>query len=458
MRKAVVLVLFAVFSYAEVLPYLDKNDDFKIVKNINIIIDRWNKTLSHYNGSISFFNQSIGYVTQGIDRANTNNETGIIFPVKDITQSIDRANIHKDKLSYDVVFENLYKAKNELLSYKNIDIDQFATAKSSKVCRQILDEKLFLKQDSKYIVYSDNASKRLLFSTTHFSGISKTPSLFDIKIDNDIDEKNETQIYDVISIFEEKKSHRYDNDAKVEIYTRLWGSDVNIFAINGAIYLNLLPHIDDGIYRVFVYDKKGKLFDQACEIKRSVTDYRERIEKQNKLCQKVINGQYTKPEWTSLFNIFDNTSLSQFKKDISTAEKKFRRFEFGIEYNRAFLVDYDNTGKKKLLLNAMYASGTGAWCNYYMYLTYETNEQEKFATLAPNDEDSYFYTKHISECFQKEELITVDGKNYILTAFNASGSYNNNKDIYSLYEMKRDKNGTLQSEQVCDFVPIYKYE
>jgi hypothetical protein len=442
MKKAVILVLFAVFSYAEVLPYLDKNDDFKIVKNLNIIIDRWNKTL-----------------------AKNDNQTSPLLDelVRNTAQSIDGANIRKDELSYGVVFENLYKAKNDLLFYKNIDIDPFPTAKTSKVCKQILDKKLFLQKDNiyqknKYVVYSDNASKRLLFSTTRFGGTSNTPSFFDIKIDNNTNENNKTQIQGIINIFEEKP-RGYSDDAMVEIYAWLWGDSVNIFSINDTIYLNLFPYVDRrAIYEVFVYDKEGKFFDQACEIKRSIVGYKDTLEKQSKLCQKVIGGQYTKPEETNLTDIFDNASLAHFKEDITHVKEKFRWVDINTEYDKALWIDYDNNGEKKLLFNGYYASGAGAGCDYRMYLTYAAKKQEKFTTLAPDDEGSYFYTKHIFNCFQKEELITVDDKNYILTAFDAVGSYNNNKDIYALYEMKRDKNGILQSEQVCEFVPDYKYE
>jgi hypothetical protein len=427
MKKAVILVLFAVFSYAEVLPYLDKNDDFKIVKNLNIIIDRWNKTL-----------------------AKNNNQTSQLLDelVRNTAQSIDGANIRKDELSYGVVFENLYKAKSDLLFYENIDIDPFPTAKSSKACKQILDKKLFLQKDNKYIVYSDNASKRLLFTSDSF---------FDIKIDNDIDEKNETQIYDAINIFKKNRIGN-DNNAEVNIYARTAWRNRNIFSLDSTIYLNIFPLINEGIYQVFAYDKEGKFFDQACEIKRSIIGYKDTLEKQSKLCQKVINGQYTKPKEINLTDILDNTSLAQLQEDTSEIRNNFWAVYFRVGDYKTFFVDYDNSGNKKLLLEARFESNAGAGCGYHMYLTYKANEQEKFTTLAPDDEDSNFYTKHISECFQKEELITVDDKNYILIAFDNISSYSNYKEMYRLYEMKRDKNGTLQSEQVCDFAPDYKYE
>lgn len=336
-----------------------------------------------------------------------------------------------------------------------------------EACKKILDEELFLEYSdntyNEYVVYSDDnvsQNRRLLFSTIRFGGTSRTPSFFDIGIDKDVNETNKTQIFDIINTYEQKggdDDDLYDNSAEVDAY--LWANEVKIFSLDNKIYLNLFSAptvLDSGIYNIFVYDKKDKFFNKACLIKRKLAGY---DESKNKICQKVVNKQYTQPQEVNLTTVLNKAALTQLEEDISKISKKFRWVRFNIEYNKAFLVDYDNTGKKKLLLRAAYASGAGAGCDYYLHFTYDADKKDKFSTLSPQ-ESTYFYTEHISSCFQKEELVTVEGKNYILVDYYDHSNITSDEDdaMYALYELKRDKNKELISEQICNFIPKYRYE
>ncbi|MDR2639044.1 MAG: hypothetical protein LBC09_04335, partial [Helicobacteraceae bacterium] len=244
-------------------------------------------------------------------------------------------------------------------------IDPFPTAKTSQVCKRILDEKPFLKDFKDRISYRDDnktsKAKRLIF--TVYEGTGHFPYLYHAQIPIDA---NESAFRSNIN-----QSGAYEYGQIAPIYFRAWSSErVRLFSLDDTIYLNLISR-DENSYHILSFDKESYFFDQACKIERKTTGYKNT----DKICKRVIDGKYNKIAPVNLASALDKNDIERFKSDLNPTDNKIRINKYASIYfyddgNHSYFIDYANEGKKHILLNIQYSSGAGEGCGYNFLAVY----------------------------------------------------------------------------------------
>ncbi|MDR3346577.1 MAG: hypothetical protein LBS73_05310 [Campylobacteraceae bacterium] len=352
------------------------------------------------------------------------------------------------------------------------DDNTFPTAKNSKICKKILDEKLYLKEFRDYVVYSDDNNskiKHLVFNI--YGGTSQTPSFFYRKIiDGAFDNINETEGSDMSKILDsyaEEVTSEYDkNDEEkinkdVDIDAQPWAGYVEMFLIDNVPYLNLHSHPYSSFFAIYAYNKEAKFFDQACKIEKKIVGYK----KENKICKQVLDKKYKKIQPNTLHSVLNKKQIRDFNYDFygydvndnslqydgPKALEKYNFTSFQENSTNTYLADYRNEGKKHIILNLQYHYYNRAGCSYNFLAVYSPKREEVYY-IGEEELDINFFPSHFSDCFfeTKEEIVSINQKNYILVS-GLSG-------IVGLYEITKSDNATDNINQLCKFEPIYKYE
>ncbi|MDR2639688.1 MAG: hypothetical protein LBC09_07635, partial [Helicobacteraceae bacterium] len=192
-------------------------------------------------------------------------------------------------------------------------------------------------------------------------------------------------------------------------------------------------------------------FDQACKIERQTIGYKNT----DKICKRIIDGKYNEIAPVNLASVLDKNDIEKFKSDLNLTNNKVNKYYTAYFYkdgNHSYSIDYANEGKKHILLDLQYASGAGAGCDYNFLAVYNPQTSDKIRYIGENDKNVNFHPSVFGICAAntREELISIDKKNYLLV----SGS----SGLISLNEIARSEDGGDRINAVCDFAPIYSYE
>ncbi|MDR2080869.1 MAG: hypothetical protein LBP54_03140 [Campylobacteraceae bacterium] len=333
------------------------------------------------------------------------------------------------------ILESMYKDDEKAT------LDPFPNAKTSKICRQILDKKLFLKDFKNYIVYKDDKNhkmKNLIFTIS--AGTAHVPSFFYKQLPIDT---NETEFLNKIDYFNLDKFEQ-----RIEVYFWIWSETPKIFLLDNNIYLDLVSKNENHHY-IFSFDKENYFFDQACKIERKITGYKNK----EQICRQVIKGEYKKVVGAPLSSVVDGGQFEHFNADINLT-KYFSTYHHE-EDNNTYFIDYRNEGKKHILLNLDYSSGAGAGCDYNFLVVYNPNKSDKvyyIGEVGNYDGEYEMFPSVFADCNMrtKEEIISIGKKNYILLS--GSGK------LVGLYEITASDDGEDIINDICTFELLYSYE
>jgi hypothetical protein len=302
LSAVLILILFAVSvsaDYYELYYYYDLINDkdipilgektereAKLVKKINIIIKRRNDCA----------------------RAKAL-EGGHLYHMDDISKynnALKKCKESKDEGEYYGCMD-----KNDLLSIRvdlgdnwllDLDrVDPFPTAKTSSVCKKILNKKIFLNRFNDYIVYDEGAeTKNLLFSI--YGGTAHVPSFYYAQIPVDMDESE---------FLRKTSSHNvYEYAQGVEALFRNWTMRPKMYFMDDDIYLDLMT-MDEKLHFIFLFDKESIFFDQACKIESKVIGYSNK----EKICKSVVDGRYDKILPVKLDSVLNEEEIKKFNAD-----------------------------------------------------------------------------------------------------------------------------------------------
>ncbi|MDR1614099.1 MAG: hypothetical protein LBS26_00855 [Campylobacteraceae bacterium] len=383
--------------------------DAALAKNLNAIIKRTN----NQDGIIRFYNDAL------IKCKESKNEDEFYGCMKE-------NKINKWHLEY--ILGSLFQNQQKEI------IDPFPTAKNSPVCKNILDNKIFLQSSKEnYISYKNSSeTKTLIF--TKYQGTAHFKYFFYEQVPVDT---NETEFLREMEPFYLDESER-----KVYVYHRPWSGWSKLFSLNNAIYLNFTTR-DDETHYIFSLDKESYFFDQACKIKRTTTGYANR----DKICQKAAKGEYEKILSVDLRLVLNEKEFQKLEADFNETNRFMGWYLSCIE-NNGYFVDYANEGKKHIVLNLTYGSAAGAGCGYGYLALYDPHKGDELRRSHIGGGE--FYSLHDCYIEAREEPISIGEKNYILVSGNTG--------LISLNEIAKSDNGSEHINTVCTFEPIYKYE
>jgi hypothetical protein len=415
-----------------------------LAKSINTIIKRWNANLDRLNDGDNRNIYSIPHIKQYNDALAE-------------CKIAKTQNVYYDCMRSKIKSTSLYWIAETMADKADrMNIDPIPTAKTSKICRQMLNDKFFLREADDYIAYKDNAvnsdTKHLILTKYH--GTAGMHYFYHKSIDINANE----------SIFSVRELYPYfdavaDEEIWIGIYRGTSPEAVKMFLWNDTIILSI-NNRDKSEYNIYVYDKESRFFDQSCKIERKITGYKNG----EPICNRVINGEYKKIAPAPLNFFFDSEQIEQLNADLGIKNgtsnhwdesKKINRYGstyFYGEDNNSYFADYRNEGKKHVLLNLDYSSGAERGCGYKFLVVYDPEERDKIRYINEKNDKYSFYPSVFSDCDveTKEEIISIDGKNYILVSGIAG--------LIGLYEIGASDNGEDAVSDICVFEPIYVYE
>jgi hypothetical protein len=367
-------------------------------------------------------------------------------------------NAKTESVYYDCMKSNVYSFSLYLLmdgmTEKSYYWNTVPTANTSQTCRQILDDKFFLGEAKDYIAYNDNASDIKHLILTKYQGTGHIAYFYHKSINADANES----VCSVRELGHLLFDAVLEEENWVGMYPRAVYGGIKMFSWNDTIYMSI-NNKDSSKYDIYAYDKESRFFDQVCKIERKTAGYKN----SEPICMRVIEGKYKKIEPKPLNSIFDKEEIERLNAELGVKNetskywwdgksiKKYDYTHFYDEGNNSYFADYRNEGEKYLLLNLDYASGAGSGCGYSFLAVYDPKGRDTIRYIdEKNDEDSE--PSVFSDCFTEtqEEIISIDGKNYILVSGTAG--------LKGLYGISVSDKGDDIVNNVCIFEPIYVYE
>ena len=255
--------------------------------------------------------------------------------------------------------------------------------------------------------------------------------------------------------------------------------NVNFFVHNARIYY---ADFDDGKTNiaVFKFDKKTEIFKDVCRFTSTVAGWIPEKGKDNPMCQAVADKKYQTHETVPITSVIPEEEYKKFKtmtcqnakaeyENIHRAEwfsfdgclnsDTSPNFELASETSGTGVglkIDYNNDGKDEVLMGARYASGSGSGCAHTLFRIYDSPDTPTRLITNGKPDDVYFHGGNTGDDYYifcrggKQEIVTVEGKNYLLTMDRA--------DSQRLDMITTQADGTNKIEQLCSFIPKKEYQ
>ena len=235
---------------------------------------------------------------------------------------------------------------------------------------------------------------------------------------------------------------------------------------------------EDTDFAVFEFDTAAGIFKDACRFTSAVTGWVPEKGKDNPVCQAVADKKYQTRETAPMTAVVPAEEYKNFKtmtcRNAEAEYKKAKRtfsfdgclnsdaspsFELASETTGTGVglkVDYNNDGKDEVLMGARYASGSGAGCGHTLFRIYDSPDAPTRLITNGKQDDIYFHGGNTGDGYEiscnggKQEIVTVEGKNYLLTTDKTGPQ--------RLDMIATQADGTNKIEQLCSFIPKKEYQ
>ena len=235
---------------------------------------------------------------------------------------------------------------------------------------------------------------------------------------------------------------------------------------------------EDTDFAVFEFDTAAGIFKDACRFTSTVTGWVPEKGKDNPVCQAVADKKYQMRETAPMTAVVPAEEYKKFKtmtcRNAEAEYKKAKRtfsfdgclnsdaspsFELASETTGTGVglkVDYNNDGKDEVLMGARYASGSGAGCGHTLFRIYDSPDAPTRLITNGKQDDIYFHGGNTGDGYEiscnggKQEIVTVEGKNYLLTTDKTGPQ--------RLDMIATQADGTNKIEQLCSFIPKKEYQ
>lgn len=235
---------------------------------------------------------------------------------------------------------------------------------------------------------------------------------------------------------------------------------------------------EDTDFAVFEFDTAAGIFKDACRFTSTVTGWVPEKGKDNPVCQAVADKKYQTREAAPMTAVVPAEEYKNFKtmtcRNAEAEYKKAKRtfsfdgclnsdaspsFELASETTGTGVglkVDYNNDGKDEVLMGARYASGSGAGCGHTLFRIYDSPDAPTRLITNGKQDDVYFHGGNTGDGYEiscnggKQEIVTVEGKNYLLTADKTGPQ--------RLDMIATQADGRNKIEQLCSFIPEIGYQ
>lgn len=238
---------------------------------------------------------------------------------------------------------------------------------------------------------------------------------------------------------------------------------------------------EDTDFAVFEFDTAAGIFKDACRFTSAVTGWVPEKGKDNPVCQAVADKKYQTRETAPMTSVIPAEEYQKFKTttclrakenpeiaalrkdslstvDCSNADNSTGYFLASETTGTGvgLKIDYNNDGKDEILTGARYDSGSGAGCSHTLFRIYVSPDAP--TRLITNGEPNgiYFHGGNTKDGYEiscnkgYQEIVTVEGKNYLLTADKTGPQ--------RLDEITTLPDGTNKIEQLCSFIPEMGYQ
>ena len=235
---------------------------------------------------------------------------------------------------------------------------------------------------------------------------------------------------------------------------------------------------EDTDFAVFEFDTAAGIFKDACRFTSTVAGWVPEKGKDNPVCQAVADKKYQTRETAPMIAVVPAEEYKNFKtmtcRNAEAEYKKAKRtfsfdgclnsdaspsFELASETTGTGVglkVDYNNDGKEEVLMGARYASGSGAGCGHTLFRIYDSPDAPTRLITNGKQDDIYFHGGNTGDGYEiscnggKQEIVTVEGKNYLLTTDKTGPQ--------RLDMIATQADGTNKIEQLCSFIPKKEYQ
>ena len=235
---------------------------------------------------------------------------------------------------------------------------------------------------------------------------------------------------------------------------------------------------EDTDFAVFEFDTAAGIFKDACRFTSTVTGWVPEKGKDNPVCQAVAAKKHQTRETAPMTSVIPAEEYQKFKtttcRNAEAEYKKAKRtfsfdgclnsdaspsFELASETTGTGVglkVDYNNDGKDEVLMGARYASGSGAGCGHTLFRIYDSPDAPTRLITNGKQDDVYFHGGNTGDGYEiscnggKQEIVTVEGKNYLLTTDKTG------PQRLDMFATQAD--GTNKIEQLCSFIQKKEYQ
>ena len=323
----------------------------------------------------------------------------------------------------------------------------------SSDCEYILKDKTFL-NGGDIIFYKDGSTTYIFW--TDYEGTANYPAVRAMRVVED------PAVYPVVPL---------------QAMPFFWRGKVRFFEnYSGLYYIDSDDENTD--FAVFKFDKKAGIFKDACRFTSTVAGWVPEKGKDNPVCQAVADKKYQTRETAPMTSVVTAEEYKKFKTmTCQNAEaenkKKNRTFSFddclnkddSVDFELAsettgtgvgLKIDYNNDGKDEILTGAYYASGSGAGCGHTLFRIYDFPDAPTRLITNGKPGDVYFHGGNTGDGYEiscnggKQEIVTVEGKNYLLTTDKTGPQ--------RLDMIATQADGTNKIEQICSFIPKMEYQ
>ena len=333
---------------------------------------------------------------------------------------------------------------------KDAEYPAAGTRVSSK-CESILKDKAFLNGEDS-IFYKDGSTTYIFWTTAQGS----YPFVSALRAEPDLAD------YPVVPL------------RAMPFY---WIGKPRFFRHYGQLYYADSDY-EDTDFAVFEFDTAAGIFKDACRFTSTVTGWVPEKGKDNPVCQAVADKKYQMRETAPMTAVVPAEEYKKFKtmtcRNAEAEYKKAKRtfsfdgclnsdaspsFELASETTGTGVglkVDYNNDGKDEVLMGARYASGSGAGCGHTLFRIYDSPDAPTRLITNGKQDDIYFHGGNTGDGYEiscnggKQEIVTVEGKNYLLTTDKTGPQ--------RLDMIATQADGTNKIEQLCSFIPKKEYQ
>ena len=235
---------------------------------------------------------------------------------------------------------------------------------------------------------------------------------------------------------------------------------------------------EDTDFAVFEFDTAAGIFKDACRFTSAVAGWIPEKGKDNPVCQAVADKKYQMRETAPMTAVVPAEEYKNFKtmtcRNAEAEYKKAKRtfsfdgclnsdaspsFELASETTGTGVglkIDYNNDGKDEILTGARYDSGSGAGCGHTLFRIYDSPDAPTRLITNGKQDDVYFHGGNTGDGYEiscnggKQEIVTVEGKNYLLTTDKTGPQ--------RLDMIATQADGTNKIEQLCSFIPKKEYQ